>query len=252
MVGITGAINSGKTTFSTMLAKCEPQHALYESWQIIAELAQDFNRSLSGELAFETTTDDIELANQALIWFTEAIAERLHLNVTWNQLAITKVQLAAQPELYEKLLVYLKQVKADPALLQQDITAENKPAYRPLLQWLGGYLVARIKSTIWFDELFRRVLRFDSDKKLVIINALRYPTDAEIVKRHSGHIIEVVRPGLMSDDHDITEASRSQITPDCRVLNNGDLKELTATAETLWYDLSISKYQKEYKAKKSI
>lgn len=248
VLGITGAIGSGKSTLSTMLAKNEPSHALYESRQIVSELAEDFNHALSGELAFETTSDPIELANQALIWFTEAIAERLHLNVTWNQLAITKQQLAAQPELFEKLLVYLDHVKADPNLLKSAITAENKATYRPLLQWIGGYLVAKLSPTIWFDEIFRRVLRFDSDKKLIIVNGLRYPNDAEVVKKHSGSIIEITRPGLADETNDITEASRAQITADCRVLNNGELGDLERLAEALWYDASISQLKPDYKA----
>ena len=250
IIGITGAIGSGKTTLSNLLVQLEPDHALYESSQLVAEVADDFNAALKGELAFETTNNEVELVNQALIWFTEAIVERLHHDVTWNQLAITKQQLTTHPELFEKLFVYLTLVKTQSNLLSERITKENKTTYRPLLQWIGGYLVAKISPTIWFEEIFRRIGLHDSDKKLIVINGMRYPAQAEFIQRRGGKIIEIIRPGLVSDTHDITEASRAQITPDIRVINNGTPEDLQKIAEKLWLDLSVGKVDREYRASK--
>lgn len=249
LLGITGPIGSGKTACTELLTRQEPAHAVYESREIVSEVADDFNRALSGELAFETTNEPVELINQSLIWFVEAINEKLHQNVTWNQLAITKRQLATNPELFEKALAYIATARKHPEILEVPITAQNKATYRPLLQWIGGYLVAKISSTIWFDEIFRRIDIHDSDKKLIVVNGLRYPSDAAVVRAHGGIILEIQRPlEPEQDPRDITERSRSDIKPDIMLLNNGSFDELEAVAAKLWADLSISNYQTQYSA----
>ncbi len=248
IIGITGAIGSGKSTFATFLSDLEPSHAVYETSGLIIELAADFNRALSGELAFETTTNNVELVNQALIWFVESISEHLHTEATWNQLAITPHLQAAHPELFEKIFTYVDAAKAQPSLLDAAITAANKPTYRPLLQWLGGYLIARLHKTIWYDELFRRIDLHDSDKNLVIVNGLRYPSDAEVVRLHGGRIIAVDRPLNGADTTDMTEASRSEITPDCTVHNNGTPAQLQLLAEQFRSDMVVGKLRASYSA----
>src|SRR6266496_1901433 len=115
IIGITGAIGSGKTTFAELLSNFEPSHTLYETSELVAEVANDFNRALSGELAFETTSNNMELINQSLIWFAESIHEKLHHDTSWNQLAITKHSLAAHPELFRKILHYIDAAKGSRA-----------------------------------------------------------------------------------------------------------------------------------------
>jgi len=249
LLGITGPIGHGKTTFTELLLRQEPSHTVYESREIISELADDFNHALSGELAFETTNDPIELINQSLIWFVEAINEKLHQNVTWTQLAITKRAVAANPELFEKALSYIESAKQRPEILETPITAENKATYRPLLQWIGGYLLAKINKTIWYDEIFRRIDLYDSDKNLVIVNGIRNASEADLVRSRGGVIIEITRPSqAVQDPNDITEISRREIKSDVQVLNNGTLAQLETLAETFWHDASISKITNQYSA----
>ena len=248
VLGITGAIGSGKSTLAGLLCNLEPSHGRYDTSELIAELANDFNRALSGELAFETTNDDVELANQALIWFIESINEQLHQDVTWTQLAITRHNIARHPELFEKLFAYVDAAKKRPDLCDAPVTAASKETYRPLLQWLGGYLVAKISNTIWYDEIFRRIAIHDAGKSLVVIGGVRYPSDAQSVRAHGGLVIGIERPIEVTDADDITERDRSGIKPDAVLINNGTLDELQQAAEQLWFDIGAGRLRQLYTA----
>lgn len=250
LIGISGAIGSGKSTFSTMLSEFEPKNSVYEIGQIVAELAEDFNKVLSNELTLNTAKDDIELVNQALIWFIEAIEERMRHKITWNQLAITKQHMADQPELYDKWLLYLNLARKQPVLLSDRITQGNKAVYRPLLQWLGNYMVEKVSKTIWIDEIFHRISQHDDDKNLIIINGLRYPSDAEALNQRGGKIIEIIRPDIkQADSDDPTEVERNEIKANIQVINDGSLGDLRALAEKLWEDLAVSEPKITYSAK---
>jgi hypothetical protein len=146
------------------------------------------------------------------------------------------------------MFVYVDAAKEKPQMLEARITAENKDDYRPLLQWLGGYLVARVSDTIWYDELFHRIKLHDSDKNLVIIGGVRYPSDATAVRDHAGLVLGIERSDHAADTADVTESSRSQIKPDILVRNNGSLDELQKLAEQLWDDLGAGKCQQNYNA----
>lgn len=251
LLGITGAIGSGKTTLAGCLAKAEPDHATYETGQVIAEVADAFNQALKAELAYETSNNPIDLANQVLIWLPDALSEHLHHDVVWNQLAITKHQTLVRPELYQKLFAYLAQAKASPQLLEHRLTPQNKKDYRALLQWLGGYLVGKVSKTIWLGEILRRVELRDNDKRLVVIIGLRYPSDAEVVRAHGGRVIAITRPGAKKPERDVTEDQRAAIKADIVVHNNGSPEDLQILAETIWRDIGIGKPRPLYRAKAS-
>lgn len=248
LLGITGAIGSGKTTFASCLAAQEPNHAVYETYHLIAEVAQAFNQTLKAELMFQTGGNDIQLANQVLIWLPNALSESVKCHVAWDQLAITKHDILARPELYNKLFVYLDAVKHRPVLASQPITDTNKTVYRPLLQWIGGYMVAKISKTVWYDELCRRIREHDANKKLVVINGVRYPSDAEVVRLHGGHIIQIERSGFTNNNKDITEAQRSTIVADTVIRNNGPIETLVSVAQEVLQDVNRNKIKKRYSA----
>jgi len=240
LIGITGAIGSGKSTLAKALATHEPGSSLYETFQLVAEIGDAFNQALKAELAFATARNDTELINQALIWLPDAINEKLNHDVSWSQLAIKRHSTLVHPALYRRLFLYLKQVHTTPKILDKPITASNKTTYRLLLQWLGAYLVAKARRTIWYDELLRRINKKDAKKKLVIVCGVRYPTDAFLIRKAGGKVIGVRRPGILPKVTDVTEVRRHLIKPDCVVVNNGKLKDLTKVAAALWHDITAN------------
>lgn len=245
---MTGAIGSGKTTFAAFLGESVSDHAHYETWHVVAEIATAFNQALKVELAYETTSDTLELANQVLIWLPDAISEHLHHDVVWNQLAIAKHDTLQHPELYDKLFAYVHQVGADRALLDAPLNTHTKEQFRALLQWLGGYLVVKLSKTIWYDEIMRRIQLRDATTSLVLIGGVRYASDAEVVRSRGGRIVSVERPGSETRGPDITEAGRAGIKPDITVVNNGTLEQLRLAAENLARDLAAGSPKKRYSA----
>nr|AIA17373.1 hypothetical protein [uncultured bacterium] len=248
LLGITGAIGSGKTTLAELLSDTVQNHAHYETSGPIIEIANRFNQLLEAELNFETATDDTELINQVLIWMPDVIAEHVHHDTTWNHLAITPKDAHAHPELYEKLFAYLTRVHANLQLVEQTITSENKTDYRDLLQWLGGYLLAKISPTIWYDELFRRIELREAYTALVTVSGVRYASDAQMIRNHGGRIIKIERPNLTNTATDVAEVERSNIEPDITIINDGSLEQLTALVADLWNDIAAGKPKSIYHA----
>lgn len=247
LLGITGAIGSGKSTLADLFGQMVENHAYYETGELVAEIGNRFNQLLEAELNFETTDDDAELVNQVLIWMPDIIAEVLHHDITWNHLAITAKDRRAHPELYTKLFEYLAGAHKTPRLVEQTIDADNKEQYRPLLQWLGGYFVAKISPTIWYDELFRRIDLHETRRDLIIISGVRYISDATLIKERGGRIIAITRP-QRTGKTDVTESERPEIAADIIINNNSTLPDLERLVETVWNDIAAGHAKKEYRA----
>jgi energy-coupling factor transporter ATP-binding protein EcfA2 len=248
LIGISGPIGSGKSTVAACLSTVQPSHAHYETWYVVAEIATAFNQALKAELAYETTNNPIDLANQVLIWLPEAISEQLHHDVTWNQLAFSKHDALAKPELFEKLLAYLELVDKNPKLLDTTLNPDTKEQFRTLLQWIGNYLIVKLSKTIWYDELFRRIDMRDPTTSLVVISGVRYPSDAEMIRQRGGRVMTVERPNHATESTDPTESQRSDIKPDFRLINNGSKEQLQTVVESLWDDIAAGRLKPIYTA----
>jgi hypothetical protein len=251
LVGICGAISSGKSTFAEMLTNVDPEHSLHlETSGLVVELANNFNTALfehRSELVY--SGDMVELANKLVAALLPQLSVMAAEEISLEKVVINPDDMAAHPDWYEKLFVYLSQAQQMPSIVDEQITADNKSNYRPLLQWIGGYFLYKLDNRLlWYEELLRRVANADESIKLIALTAPRQPAEAEFVQQNGGKVIKIERPGLESDTTDVTERMVASIIPDCVITNNGSLKDLHKAARKVHDDLLQDELKSEYTA----
>lgn len=244
--GMTGPIGHGKSTFAKAVRQLGPSSIHFESSLIISEVANALHAS-TRELP---NRDDIGSINEWLRPLPSILMETVHAKATLEQIRLDIVEVESHPVEYEKLFLHIENLHRDPTLLRTAITRENKESFRPILQWLGGYLPKRVDPTIWYKEIMRRVYEAQSKGyKLCIIGGLRFPEDERLVRGSGGIIIKVYRPGhLQYDMLDPTERERDNIGVDCTVVSNGNIEELHERAKQVLDDLKNGRLQKVYYA----
>lgn len=233
LIGLTGGIGHGKTTFAELLGELEPSHAHYESSDIIIEVA---NGLRTRPLKWQGRPKEVALKD----WLSNLsmwILECTHTIINQTNLALSAEDLAQAPDEYEKLLYYYRRIVDGDLSFDEPITRQNKAAHRPLLQWLGGYLAKHVSDTLWFDEIVWRAQQHDV--RLVTAGGVRFPGDAASLRNHSpSYIVAIERPDMVSADAtDLTERERSLITVDTTVHNNGSLTDLAQKADSLYRDI---------------
>lgn len=244
IIGLTGAIGHGKTSFADAIVAAHPHARHFETSDIIMRVANAWQATL------ETPLDPHDV-NQVSTWL-----EKLPLVVTntlgsvcdYQQLAITVDAYERRDNEYEKLILHLENLRRDFTKAHTQITSTNKTFYRPILQWLGGYLVMRVSPTIWFDQLITEAKQTESEGvEICVIGGLRYPADAVVVTHAGGIVIEIIRPDhIQSDALDPTERERALIEPDAIVYNISSLDVLADIARQIVGDISVNNLQSRY------
>ncbi len=245
LLGITGAIGHGKTTFASYLAQQNPQAYQTESSHVIAEVADRLNKFFVWE---SPRQQDIVSVNRWLAHLPAIASAVTHARIAVDDVTITEQDIVNHPRDYEKLWDYLATAHKNPEITSEYITSYNKQAYRPLLQWLGGYLVKHVDEGIWYNELVRRGSQAETyGCQLFIIGGVRFPGDAKIVRDAKGIIISIERPGVaVTDAKDPTERERRLIQPDATIVNNGSLEQLLEVSVRLYQDILAGNLQKQY------
>lgn len=246
LIGLTGPISHGKTTFANALKEIEPTTVFLETWQLIAEVANALHAK------YEPIEDPYDIDN--LNKWLEALPAIVH-TVTHKFCAFEQIKLSTQaverhPIEYQKLIMHVETLKRQPELAKQPVTAETKELYRPLLQWLGGYLVEKVDNGIWWDEMLSRIKNAERDGcELCLAGALRFPADAAILRKAGATIVKVYRPGhLQNDMLDPTERERENIKVDCTIVSNGTVEDLKKCAATFLQDIKAGKVKAVYES----
>lgn len=246
IVGLTGKIDSGKTTFGSYLATYAGRSAHWESWQLIAEIANGLRAQDLPSPSFE----DLEAVNQWLAPLPDLVKTATTRLVPFDEIQLTTEKIAAAPENYSKLQEYLTQMQAQPELQHGDITEETKETFRSLLQWLGGYLIVLDDEGIWYDELLRRIKAKEGELDLATLGGVRFPGEAERIRNANGVVVRLERPSIEARDaYDLTEREGAMIPSDTTVVNDGTLEDLQLVAQTLWQDLAAGQLSANYLAK---
>lgn len=244
--GMTGPIGHGKSTFAKAVTRLEPFSVHFESSMVIAEVGN----ALHSAMRTIPRRDDVETINDWLRPLPAILLETVHAHCNFDQIKLTLEAIDQHPIEYEKLLLHAENLSRNPALAKQQITKENKEAYRPLLQWLGGYLVKHVDEGIWYKEIVRRIRETQTKGyTLCLVGGLRFPSDAAYIRGVGGKIIKVYRPGhLQYDMLDPTERERDNIIPDCTLVSNGTIEDITRLVPVVLADARNDKLEKTYYA----
>lgn len=240
LIGITGSIGHGKTSLAEAFLKIEPSAIHDESSKLISEFANEAKMTLPDVF-------DVQQINNWLSDLTGTISDVLHVDINSKLPLIPESTNPKDPE-FIKLSEYISSLNLNKSLREEKVTEETKPNHRALLQWIGGYFVNHISRTIWYDELIRRSETAEqNDCKLYIIGGLRFPEDAEVIKKAGGKVIEVIRPNAPQPDvNDPTERERANITCDIRVINDGSLDGLATVAAKIYNDINHNTFDSIY------
>lgn len=246
LIGITGPIGHGKSTVANLIAAEESKSAHFESFYLIARVAERLHTSSDN-----IPSDDISEINIWLAAIPGILQDELSYTCDQEEVLLSAEHVKEKPAEYEKLFLHLENLRKNPKLLNQKITDKNKAKFRPILQWIGGYFAKRIDPGIWYNALVERA-RQESRKgtQLCVIGGVRFPTDAEIIKDAGGSVVKVFRPNMPQLElNDMTERERDSIQTDCTLINDGSLLDLKKAVKSLVKDVKRGKLKSKYQAK---
>jgi hypothetical protein len=247
IVGIGGEMHAGKSTLAGAFAKIDSETFHIESWHPIGEVADNFHE----QMPRPPEQNNIDWMNKWLTVLPAILKEVVHVDSTYEQLQFSQNDVDQNLTDYAKFFQHSVNLVSNPKLANKKIIEDNKSQYRPILQWLGGHLVARVKPTIWYDEIFDRIYTAQrSGAEHAIIGGVRYKSDFDSVKNEGGKVIKVIRPDMPTkDSHDPTERERNSWVPDITLYNTGDVEDLLTIAPVIWDDLKSNVYKSVYISK---
>lgn len=236
IIGLTGAIQHGKTTVAQQLHQLELNSIVLESSMVIIEVVDAMHTVIPQPIE----PQNIDWVNSWMTHLPNILRTAVRIQANFEDIRVTHKAVSENPIEYSKLFAHTASLARNPTDLIKPITAETKTLNRPLLQWLGGYLVKQVDSGIWYNELLRRAR--ESGAVLQIISGLRFKSDEQILRRAGAHIIKVDRPDSPAVDlSDPTERERESIIADSLITNNGSVEDLAACTAIFWQDLQASK-----------
>lgn len=246
IIGISGAIGHGKSSLADAFQQVEAKSVHLESFSLIAKIIDDWHRALIKPPA----AGNFKNLNAWLQKLPEIIGLHTHRKIRSAPFKVTKQRLAQNPLQFQKLFQHLDLLRLQPELARQNITPTNKTIYRPILQWLGGFVTTEIDNHLWYSELVRQAQVANRQaKRLVLIVGVRFPTDAAVIRKRGGYVINIIRSDkIVIDSNDLTERERQLIKFDSVVFNNGSLDDLRVMATQILEDIGYGQLKPSYQA----
>ncbi len=100
IIGMTGPIGHGKSTFADALAEMEPSTVHLESSLVIAEVANAFQKALTDI----PDPYNVERLNNWLRCLPPILAEIIHVNCSYEQLKLEQKSMEEHPIEYQKFI----------------------------------------------------------------------------------------------------------------------------------------------------
>jgi hypothetical protein len=248
IVGISGPIGSGKTSFAELLVVADPAISTHlETSTIVMELCNQFNKALAAQ---PFPLDAIRSTNQLLPTLLPTLSTYSGKQLTLQDVLIHQHDISVHAVWYNKLFEYYDTVYAHPELPHHTILPANKTDYRAIMQWVGGYFLYRLNDPVmWYRVLQNTLRQLPSAISFAALTAPRQPAEADFIRKElAGLIIMMQRPTVELDSNEGTEQAVSSIKPDITVINNGNLSDLRILANSLRADIIRGNYQSVYSA----
>ena len=103
---------------------------------------------------------------------------------------------------------------------------ENKEHFRPMLQWWGSDFRRHYNGeSYWLDKMLAKMQTI-AGKEVLVVTDVRYPNEAELVKKAGGIMIRVDRRTGLEDAHSSENLLDDFDGFDYRLTNNGTLFDL--------------------------
>lgn len=245
LFGITGPIGHGKTTLADALMTLENPAVHFEPSNVIAEVANEWFATFPKELLVDPI--DYSILNRWTTDLATVISHQIKY-VDPNQLRITHDQVIGESKYYFKLFMYINLIRQGVIPFAEPITLANKDKHRNILQWIGGFVVHRADQGIWFEHIEKLLKKAEKDGvKLGIVGGIRYPYDAEVIRRNKGIIIKLLRADLPERElADITEEHRNEIKVDTTFISDSKPNAFKEMVKIFYRDYLTNDMLKTY------
>lgn len=107
---------------------------------------------------------------------------------------------------------------------------------RRLLQATGVAMREHVDPELWVWPVLDKVIWHRADDEPVVVTDVRFPNEAQAIRRDGGKLVRVVRPGVPSDDRHVSETALDDYRVDYVATNGGSLDDLRNVADHLaWW-----------------
>ncbi|WP_063757325.1 hypothetical protein [Streptomyces sp. NRRL S-378] len=123
--------------------------------------------------------------------------------------------------------------------------AKEEPEVRRILQELGAAM-RTVDPEVWLRAGLARAEEVNrATGRPVVITDVRYPNEAESLRRAGFHLIYIDRPGVLQLDHE-SEGALTATDAHYVINNSGSLSELKVRTHAVWTALHTDESRRQY------